>query len=258
MPRPPSTGTTAPVTYPAASLAEEDDDAGDLGRRGVTTERDGRHDLRATILGELRGHVGVDEAGGDDVRGDAAAAELARQRAGDADQPGLGRGVVGLAGGPGLPHHARDEDETTAAQPDHALGRAPRDAQGADEVRVDDRVDVLVGHPQDQGVAGDAGVGDGDLHRAELGLHAVEGGVDARAVGDVGGQDEDVGARQGLGELARAGGDRDAVARGDERLGDGQADPPVAPGHQHDAAHAGRLPAAACARRPPSRGAPRR
>src|SRR3954470_8136190 len=48
-------------------------------------------------LGQDIGHVGLDEARGDAVDGDVAAAELARQRPRHARDAGLGRRVVGLA-----------------------------------------------------------------------------------------------------------------------------------------------------------------
>ena len=49
---------------------------------------------------------------------------------------------------------------------DHPLHRAAGAAEGAGEVGVDDGVEVLVAHPHEQAVAGDAGVGDEHLDRA--------------------------------------------------------------------------------------------
>ena len=48
------------------------------------------------------------------------------------------------------------------------------------------RVEVVVGHPQQQRVPGDPGVGDQHLHRALVLLHRGEGRVEGVGVGDVG------------------------------------------------------------------------
>ncbi len=74
---------------------------------------------------------------------------------------------------------------------------------------------------------GDAGVGDQHLDRAVLGLDGREGGLDRLGVGDVAPDVE-----RALGGATAAGGHRDLVAVGDERLGDRAADAAVAAGDQ--------------------------
>src|ERR1700693_3646724 len=56
------------------------------------------HQLLHLGWGKRARHVGLDEAGGDAVHGDIAAADLARERLREADDSRLGGGVVRLAG----------------------------------------------------------------------------------------------------------------------------------------------------------------
>ena len=76
--------------------------------------------------------------GRDDVDGDAARPELAGQRAGEADEPGLRRRVVGLPGRAEQPDDRRDEDDPPLAGPQHPLGGPLGDAVGGRQVGVDD------------------------------------------------------------------------------------------------------------------------
>ena len=71
-------------------------------------------------------------------------------------------------------------------RPHHRRG-PPAWRPGTTPVRlvVDDRVPVVVGHPQEQGVAGDAGVGDEHLDRPERGLHLGECRLHLGGVGHV-------------------------------------------------------------------------
>src|SRR5690606_5477991 len=71
----------------------EADDARDLLGARLAPEGDVLDDR---LLVEAGRHVGVDEPGRDHVDGDAARTVLARQRAGEADETGLGGRVVGL------------------------------------------------------------------------------------------------------------------------------------------------------------------
>jgi hypothetical protein len=215
----------------------EGDDRGDLVGLGVAAQRHGTEDLLAALVGQRAGHVGVDETGGDDVGRDAAAAELASDGTGEADQPGLRRRVVHLARRAGQPDDRRDEDHPAGLGLEHAPRGALGDAVGGRQVRVDDPGERLLAHPHEQPVVGDPGVGHQDLDRAVRGLGLGEGGVDRVGVGDVA-----VHREQAVGHpvLAGAVGHRHLVALGGERLGDRQADAAVSSGHEHAASHGGR------------------
>jgi hypothetical protein len=116
----------------------------------------------------------------------------------------------------------------TLAQADHALGGTPGAAEGAGEVGVEDAVELLVAHPHEQGVLGDAGIGDQHLDRAAEGLLGRrEGRVDGGGVGHLAAH-----AHQALGRLTGAVGDRDPVALGGESAGNGQPDASVATGDE--------------------------
>jgi hypothetical protein len=213
MPRPPSTGMTAPVTYDAPSEPSH-----------CTTA--------ATSSTEANRCKGIwDEAGCDDVRGDGPAAQLTGERARHADQTRLAGGVVHLPRGPEEADHGGDEDQPPTTQPEHALGGPLGHSERAGEVGVDDLAPVRLAHPQHQGVLGDAGVGDHDLDRSVSALHLGERSLDGVGVGDVASHAEDSGRR-----LAAAVGDGHLVTVRDERLGDGAADAAVATGHEHRSA----------------------
>src|SRR5262249_38059222 len=75
---------------------EPDHGRGDLIRGRHPTGRDRLEDLGLAVVAQHGGHVGLDEAGGDDVRGQVASAELAGDGPGQADQAGLAGCVVHL------------------------------------------------------------------------------------------------------------------------------------------------------------------
>ena len=182
------------------------------------------------VIGQGRRHVGLDEARRDDVRGDAAAAQLARERPGEADERALGCGVVDLTRRAVEPDHARDQDDAPPLGAQHPLRRALDDAERAAEVRRDDAVEVVLGHAQQQRVLRDAGIGDDDLDRTQLLLDLGERGVDGSGIRHIGADGE-----RAFRALTRAGGHGDLVALRDEALGDGTADAAVASCDQDDA-----------------------
>ena len=90
---------------------EVDARRGDLARGAGAAERD-RPSAAAPSSASVIAvrHVGVDEAGRDDVDGDVARRVLARDRLRGADERRLGRGVGGLPGVAHLADDAREED----------------------------------------------------------------------------------------------------------------------------------------------------
>ena len=101
----------------------------------------------------------------------------------------------------------------------HLRDRALGEPERAGEVGVDHRRPVVLGHPHQQPVGGDPGVGDQHLDRAVRRLDLGERRLDGRGVGDVAAHVE-----APVRCAAAAGGHRDLVALGDERLGDRPAD----------------------------------
>src|SRR5436305_7920161 len=77
---------------------EVEDGPGDVVHGAQALQRDGAGELVPRRLGQLVGHGRLDVARSHDVDRDVAAAQLAGQRLAEADEPGLGRGVVGLPG----------------------------------------------------------------------------------------------------------------------------------------------------------------
>jgi hypothetical protein len=134
---------------------------------------------------EAGGHVGRDEAGGDGVDRHAAAGDLVGDAASEADEAGLGGGVVRLPGVRPQPGDARDVHDAPEARADHRSQGGAGQAEGRGEVRLQHAVPVLVVELHRQAVGGDAGVVDQREDRPQLG-----GGVDEAlrgvGLGDVG------------------------------------------------------------------------
>src|SRR5699024_9798903 len=210
---------------------EEADRLGDLGRVGEATGGDGLAVGGLQILRQSLGHLGVDVAGRDHVRGDAARAELTGQRAGDADQAGLGGRVVDLSRRSVQPHHRADEHDAALLLAHHRLDDPLDRAEGAGEVGVQHRLEGVVAHPQQQLVVGDPGVRDQHLDRSVRLLDGLDRRVEAVAVGDVRGDGE--GPLRAA--LARAAGDRHPVPAAEELPGDRAADAAVPSGDQDTA-----------------------
>src|SRR3989338_6336434 len=82
--------------------------SGDVGRQAETFQRHVLDQFGALFFTQALGHVVVDEAGRDAVHGDVAAADLLRQRFGEAYHAGLGSRIVGL---PGIAHAADRSEE---------------------------------------------------------------------------------------------------------------------------------------------------
>ena len=141
------------------------------------------------VLGEVAGHVGGDEARGDDVGGDALTAELAGDGLGECDEARLCGGVVGLAGDADEGGGGGDVDDAAEAALHHGSCGGAHGDEGAGEVDVDDLVPLFVGHAEDEVVAGDAGVVDEDVEATQGGGELVNGCGPGGAVADVAGVD---------------------------------------------------------------------
>ena len=138
------------------------------------------------VVRDVGGHVGVDDAGRHRVDGDALAPHLARERAREAEQAGLGGGVVRLARVAALGDDGRDVHDAAPAGLEHVVERAARAVEGAVQVDVDDVLPLVGRHADREAVLAHAGVVDEDEHGSEALAHLLEGGHDLLAVGDVG------------------------------------------------------------------------
>src|SRR6478735_5200148 len=208
---------------------EVGDGSGDLVGLGHPPERHGGDELGLTLLAERSDHVGRHRPGSDDVDRDAAGAELTSERASEADQARLGGRIVGLTGRSEQPDDRRDEDDPPLAGAQHPLGRPLDHAEGAGEVGVDDRAEVGLRHPQQQGVAVDGGVADQHFDRAEVLLDPGE-----RVVHLIARRHVALHGEEALGGRRGVVGDGDAVSARGEPLCAGETDPLRAPGDEHD------------------------
>ena len=116
--------------------------------------------------------------------------------AGEPDDPGLRRGVVGLADVAVQPGVRRDVDDPPVVLLTHRRDRRPRDVERAGEVHAEHGLPVVVAELPHHAVAQDAGVVDDDVEPARRPDDVGDGRVDRSWVGHV---DDD---RNGAGELA--------------------------------------------------------
>src|SRR5207342_959619 len=220
---------------------EERNGVGDLVRLAQAAGGDLRDDLVAHFLRHGHHHVGADVARGDGVHGDAELRVLLRQRNREAVHAGLGRGVVGLAL---LPVDRTDLDVAAPLARTHALDDRAGDVEAGVQVGADHLAPLLRRHLVEGGVAGDAGVVDEDLHRAELALDFADHRFGVLGRGDIalGQRDRDAFGGHlrlpGAGLLLVAVVGRHAVPRASQALADRRADATRATRHQrHSRSH---------------------
>src|SRR5690606_38708782 len=145
---------------------------------------------------------------------------------------------IGLAGVAGDADHRGDADDAARAALHHPLHRRAGQAEIAFQVDLDDGLEVLVLHPHQQAVLGDAGVGDQDVQRRAGGFFSPRHqAIDRGRVRQVGGGV--MGAlAQLLGEIGQHGFARarqhDSRALGVQGARDGPADAAGGAGHQGD------------------------
>src|SRR5437762_867959 len=83
---------------------------------------------------------------------DRPARQLAGQRPRQADESGLGGGVIGLTGVAHQPNHRRDVDDAARARLHHGARHGTRAAERAGEVGVEHLVPLLVAHAHEDAV----------------------------------------------------------------------------------------------------------
>src|SRR5665213_1370231 len=203
-------------------------------------DRHARDDLLQHVGRHGAHHVGVDIAGRDGVDGDALAGAFLRQRLGEAVDAGFGGGVVDLAVLPGLAVDRADIDDPPEAAAAHAVDHQPAHIEARGQIGRDHLAPLLGRHAVQHVVAGDTGVVDQDLDRAEIGLDLLHAGRAGREVGNVELERGDACLRgERLGRVVIAGViRRHLVAGAGQRLGDGAADAARPARHDRHPCHA--------------------
>lgn len=189
------------IRPPARTGRTRDHVAGDRIRGGAREVGDGLGDIHrlATLVQRVDaaahlavgqrdggGHLGLDEARGYGIDGDALLGQRWSQCLGDADHAGLGGAVVGLAAVAGDTGDGGQPDDpatlANGAVSDEALGKALRRKQ----IDGDHGVPARIIHVLEELVAGDTGVVDQDVGLAAVVLLEMCGdGVDRIFGGDV-------------------------------------------------------------------------
>src|SRR3954462_10448277 len=174
-----------PGDVPRLLAGEEEDGRGDVVHGAQALEGDGAGEGLLGGLGERLGHRGLDVARSHHVGRDVAAAQLAGQRLGEADQPRLGGRVVRLAGVAHHAHHRGDVDDPPPPALHHPPDHLFAEREGAGQVGAQHPLPVVEGHASEQVVGGDAGVVDQDVDLPEVGWQALQPLAEGLGLGDV-------------------------------------------------------------------------
>lgn len=113
-------------------------------------------------------HLGFEEAGQNAVDTDIPCTVFLGETFGEADEPGFGSGVVGLARGAGEGGDGADLDDVTTPLLGHSSDRSLRTEEGPLETNVHHVVEVVLGHFEDRLVADDSRVVDEEINAFEL------------------------------------------------------------------------------------------
>ena len=147
--------------------AEEGDGGRHLRRPARAAQRDRPHQLGPDVLRDAGRQGRVHQSGRDAVHGDALGAHLARERAAQAHEAGLGGRIVRLTP---PPHQRRRRDQIDDAAPspsDHARQRRARHQESASEVHRQHVVEIPIRGLEEQAVAREPGGMDDDVDRAD-------------------------------------------------------------------------------------------
>src|SRR5215207_8599652 len=150
-----------PVFYKVA------DGPGDLFRFSEAAQRHLFAELLLGFLGDVGDHIGLYESGADGVDGDPEAGQFLGCRLGKAEQPGLGRRVVGLAYIAGLSDEGAHVDDLAPALVRHVRQYCMDRVEGAVEVYLYDFVPVIDGELPERAVDVDPSVVDQDVYPVE-------------------------------------------------------------------------------------------
>src|SRR5215218_589644 len=124
-------------------------------------------ELLLGFLGDVGDHIGLYESGADGVDGDPEAGQFLGCRLGKAEQPGLGRRVVGLAYIAGLSDKGAHVDDLAPALVRHVRQYCMDRVEGAVEVYLYDFVPVIDGELPERAVDVDPSVVDQDVYPVE-------------------------------------------------------------------------------------------
>src|SRR5215211_8783517 len=138
------------------------------------------------FLGDVGDHIGLDKAGAEGVYGDPESGQFQGGRLGKAEQPGLGRRVVGLADVACLPDKRAHVDDLVPALVRHVRQDGVDCVESAVEVYLYDLVQVFDGALLERAVYVDPRVVDQDVYPVVLLYRLVDEALGLLRVRDVG------------------------------------------------------------------------
>ena len=119
---------------------------------------------RFVLSSERSHHIGVDDAGGHAVHGNAAGTFFFCQCLGQADEARLGGGIVYLAAAAGLAPHAAHRQDAARLAPDHARQRQLAQVERTGQVHVQHVLPFFRGDVGEQLLLCDAGIAHQHIH----------------------------------------------------------------------------------------------
>src|SRR5215207_1378975 len=143
------------------------DGPGDLFRFSEAAEGHLFTELLLGFLGDVGDHIGLYESGADGVDGDPESGQFLGRRLGEAEKPGLGRRVVGLAYIACLSDEGAHVDDLAPALVRHVRQYRVDRVEGAVEVYLYDFVPVVDGELPERAVDVDPSVVDQDVYPVE-------------------------------------------------------------------------------------------
>src|ERR671913_584382 len=144
------------------------DGPGDLVRFSESAQGHLFEKLLLGFLGDVGDHIGLYKSGADSVDGDPEAGQFLGCSLGEAQQPGLGRRVVGLSYIAGLSDEGAHVDDLAPSLVGHVRQHRVDRVEGAVEVHLNDLVPIIHGELLQRTIDVDAGVVDQDVYTVEL------------------------------------------------------------------------------------------
>ena len=148
--------------------AEEGDESGDVFGDAESVHGDAGEDLGFEVFGEFFDHAGEDVARGEGVGGDVSSGDFLGDGLGQADEGGLGGGVVGLAGVAGDAHDGGHVDDAAASLADHEGQDGPGAEESAAEIHVEGVVPFGGSHAHEESIIADSRVIDENINAIPL------------------------------------------------------------------------------------------
>ena len=167
---------------------EEGGGVGDILRLAEVGQGDAGEQGFACLLRDGIGHISGDKAGGNGVDGYLAAGDFLSHGLGEADDAGLGGGIVALAYVAGDAHNGGNVDDAACRTLHEGALQGFHKEEYALEVGGDNGIPVALLHAHEQTVLGDAGVVDQNVNGGVFSQDVLDAGFHGGGIGHIAGE----------------------------------------------------------------------